>query len=146
MDFVFKMMDFALKMMILWRYAARIRNWKAHFITKSAFGLDPPGTHGNRIVIALPIDFFHCRAAVFSDWFPTTLGLFFPQDPPLLFNVDADPAEQVRYYRCFSISAAMRMLTSPCFSISAAMRMLTSPLIEAEFRLTSLGAICIKEK
>lgn len=41
-------------------YAARIRNWKAHFITKSGFGLDPPVVH----------------------------------DPPLIFNVDADPAEQ----------------------------------------------------
>lgn len=41
-------------------YAARIKNWKAHFITKSGFGLDPPVVH----------------------------------DPPLVFNVDADPAEQ----------------------------------------------------
>ena len=40
-------------------YAARIRNWKAHFITKSGFGRDPPVFH----------------------------------DPPLLFNVDEDPAE-----------------------------------------------------
>jgi hypothetical protein len=41
-------------------YAARVKNWKVHFITKSGFGLDPPVVH----------------------------------DPPLVFNVDADPAEQ----------------------------------------------------